>query len=142
MKSANETGPSRRMRSRSRSPRVTSGLRARASHYIFGGETPPTLRLRRCGALLSPRRPLRVAARFPPDDRGILGRRLDLDGEAPRRLEGGRQGSRPLRAAVSVGRAPARRRPRESSLATAALGPHVPGEFNALTPALSRRERE
>src|SRR5687768_14359692 len=134
MKSANEIGPSRRMRSRKRSARSCG---TRLALY-FRSENFSVRRLRRCRPLPSPRGPLRVATSSASDDRRLFGPRLAVGRELSRGLEDGREGPGALRARLPVERTPPRRRARGSALEAPSRDPRLPGAADAL----ARRERE
>src|SRR6476619_6517006 len=123
MKSPNEMGPARRMRSRRRSARSDGGT---GLGLYFRSEVPPASRPHARGRPASLLVSLRVAPAPPSHARGLLRRRLDLGGAIPRGLEGRRGGRRALRERLPLERTSARRLARGRPVAAAALDPDLP----------------
>src|SRR5512132_1322799 len=117
MKSANEIGPSRRMRSRKRSAR--SGGTGLALYFRSEDPSAPGLRAR--GPRDSPFDPVRVAQATSPDARGLLRPRFDVDGALPRRLEERRRGRDALLHRLPLARSAARRSARGGAVAAAVV---------------------
>src|SRR6476619_6248998 len=123
MKSPNEMGPARRMRSRRRSARSDGGT---GLGLYFRSELLPASRLHARGRPASLLVWLRVAPAPAAHARGLLRRRLDLGGAIPRGLERRRGGPGALRERVPLERTAARRLSRGRAVAASALDPDLP----------------